>query len=703
MTFTKALTFLLFSSLILVSCSMNPQTNVTSPDGNLAVDFSLTDEGQPRYQVAHDGNPIIEPSALGFEFRNLDALESGLEIQNTESRSVDETWQPVWGEQSEVRNHYNELLISLKETSAPNRLVHLRFRAFDDGVGFRFEFPEQEGLTDSLYIMNEKTEFALTDDHQTWWIPADYDSYEYNYKQSKVSEVDASEFASENERVDRQIDNFQAVNTPVTMKTDDGLYLSFHEANLTDYSGMTLGITDDLKLVSELVPWADGTKVKTKAPFHTPWRTIQVGEQPGELAESFILQSLNEPNKLDDTSWIEPLKYTGIWWEMHIGKTSWNYSERAEDSYGQQGGSQHGATTENTKDYIDFNERAGIKGLLVEGWNTGWEFWGTDSVGFFDFTTPYPDFDLEEVANYARENDVAMIGHHETSGQAAHYQTRLDPAFELYQKHGIHHVKTGYAGGVIPKGEYHHGQFMVRHYRTVVEKAAEYQIGVNAHEPIKATGLRRTYPNMMTREGVRGMEYNAWSEGMPPQHTTILPFTRVLSGPIDYTPGIFDITFDEYREQEQVHSTLANQLALYVVLYSPMQMAADLPENYLTDDGDFHPMFQFIQDVAVDWDESNILNAEIGDYVVTARKAKESDSWFLGAVTDENERTTKVALDFLDEGKTYEATIYGDGENAHWEDNPTDYEIEKQEVSSTDSLELWMAPGGGTAISFETM
>ncbi|MDZ7682454.1 MAG: glycoside hydrolase family 97 protein [Fodinibius sp.] len=581
--------------------------------------------------------------------------------------------------------------------------MHLRFRVFDDGIGFRFEFPEQESMADSLFIMNEQTEFALTGDHRTWWIPADYDSYEYNYKQSKVSEVDASEFASENERVDRQIDNFQAVNTPVTMQTEGGLYLSFHEANLTNYAGMTLGITDDLKLVSELVPWADGTKVKTEAPFSTPWRTIQVGEQPGDLAESFILQNLNEPNKLEDTSWIEPLKYTGIWWEMHIGKTSWNYSERAEDSYGQQGGTQHGATTENAKRYIDFNNRADIKGMLVEGWNTGWEFWGTDSVGFFDFTTPYPDFNLREVASYAQENDVALIGHHETSGQAAHYQTRLDAAFNLYQDVGVHHVKTGYAGGVIPKGEYHHGQFMVRHYRRVVEKAAEYQIGINAHEPIKATGLRRTYPNMMTREGVRGMEYNAWSEGMPPQHTTILPFTRVLGGPIDYTPGIFDITFDEYREQEQVHSTLANQLALYVVLYSPMQMAADLPENYLTDNGDFHPMFEFIRDVAVDWDESKILNAEIGDYVVTTRKAKGSDSWFLGAITDENERTVDVSLNFLDEGQTYEATIYRDGENAHWENNPTDYEIETREVNSSDSLKLWLAPGGGTAISFEAL
>lgn len=701
MTYLKALSFLICTSLLLLSCQPNPQKNVTSPDGKIAVDFSLSESGQAQYAVSFEGESVIDTSGLGFEFKNRSPLKNDLKITETESRSVDETWEAVWGEQKEVRNHYNELVVSLEEATSPNRQLKMRFRVFDDGLGFRFEFPSQDGMTDSVFIMDEQTEFALTGDHTSWWIPADYDSYEYNYKQTKVSEIDASEFASENERVDRQIDNFKAVNTPVTMKTDEGIYLSFHEANLTDYAGMTLGITDDLKLVSELVPWADGTKVKAKAPFKTPWRTIQIGNHPRDLAESFILPNLNEPNKLDDTSWIEPLKYTGIWWELHIGKTGWNYTERAEDSFGQQNGTKHGATTANTKQYVDFNKRADIKGLLVEGWNTGWEYWGTDSLGFFDFTTSYPDFDLKEVADYAQENNVAPIGHHETSGQAAHYQRRLNEAFKLYQDVGVHHVKTGYAGGIIPKGEYHHGQFMVRHYRKVVETAAEYQIGINAHEPIKATGLRRTFPNMMTREGVRGMEYNAWSEGMPPQHTTIIPFTRILGGPIDYTPGIFDITFDEYRDKEQVHSTLANQLALYVVLYSPLQMAADLPENYLTENGDFHPMFQFIRDVAVDWDESHILDAEIGDYVVTARKEKGADNWFLGAVTDENERTLEVPLDFLDENKTYRATIYRDGETAHWEENPTEYKIETREVTSETTLDLWMAPGGGTAINFE--
>lgn len=691
---------LLFLSILFIGCGSR-QTKVTSPDSSLSLSFSLSDNGRAQYATSLDGNPIIEKSGLGFEFKNQPALLEGLEITDTESRSVDESWTPVWGEQKEIQNHYNELLISLRESETPNRKIDVRFRLYDDGFAFRYEIPGQENMSDSLFIMNERTEFTLTGDHTAWWIPADYDSYEYVYKQTKVSEVDASEFKSENERPDRQIDNFHAVNTPVTMKTADGHYLSFHEADLTDYAGMTLGITDDLKLNSELVPWADGIKVKTKAPFKSPWRTVQVGDTPGALAESFILENLNDPNKLDDTSWIEPLKYTGIWWEMHVGKTRWDIGEAAENSYGQMGGIEHGATTENAKEYIDFNKRAGIKGFLIEGWNTGWGYWGTDSLGFFDFTTPYPDFDLEEVARYAEENNIALIGHHETSGQAAHYQTRLDTAFSLYQSLGVHHVKTGYAGGIIPEGEFHHGQFMVRHYQTVVEKAAEHQIGVNAHEPIKATGKRRTYPNMMAREGVRGMEYNAWSEGNPPEHTTILPFTRVLGGPIDYTPGIFDITFNKYREKEQVHSTLANQLALYVVLYSPLQMAADMPSNYVTEDGDFHPMFQFIRDVAVDWDKSKIIDAEIGDYVVTARKEKNSDNWFLGAVTDENERTVLVPLDFLDEGKSYKATIYRDGENAHWKENPTAYKIETKEVSKDSTLELWLAPGGGTAISFE--
>ncbi|NGP86776.1 glycoside hydrolase family 97 protein [Fodinibius halophilus] len=698
----KALTFVVFVlTLLTVACNTQPQTTITSPNGVVELNFFLSDQGQAQYAVVYNGNIVIDSSSFGFEFKNQAALKEGIQIKNTAHNTVDNSWKPVWGEQETIRNHYKELLVELQEQKEPHRRFNIRFRLFDDGLGFRYEFPEQEALADSVHIMNEHTEFTLTNDHTAWWIPADYDSYEYNYKQSLVSEIDASEFKSENERVDRQIDNFKAVNTPVTLKTDNGIYLSLHEADLTDYAGMTLGIADGLTLKSELVPWADGTKVKTEAPFHSPWRTVQIATTAGDLAESSMILNLNAPNKLQDTDWITPLKYTGVWWELHIGKTSWNYSDQAEDSFGQQGGTAHGATTENVKKYIDFNDRVNIKGLLVEGWNTGWEYWGTDSLGFFDFTTPYPDFDLQKVATYARKNDIALIGHHETSGQAAHYETRLDTAFQLYQKHGIHHIKTGYAGGIIPKGEYHHGQWMVQHYRKVVETAAKYQIGINAHEPIKATGIRRTYPNMMTREGVRGMEYNAWSDGMPPEHTTILPFTRVLGGPVDYTPGIFDITFDQFRDKEQVHSTLANQLALYVILYSPMQMAADLPENYTTEGGEIHPMFQFIQDVPVNWSESITPMAAIGDYVVTARKQKDTANWYLGAVTDEQERTINISLDFLQKGKSYNATIYRDGKKAHWQSNPTDYDIENREVSSNTTLKLWLAPGGGTAISIE--
>lgn len=686
-----------------LSCSMNQKTSVSSPDDDITLHFSLSPEGSSRYSVTANGVTVIDTSSLGYEFKGQPSLTGNLEITSVEKASHNETWPTVWGEQRDIRNHYNELLVRLEEQAAPHRKLALRFRVFNDGVGFRYEFPKQEAFSDSVFIMQEQTQFKLTGDHTAWWIPADYDSYEYNYETTSVSSIDASKWASENQRVDRQIDNFKAVNTPVTMKTGEGLYLSFHEANLTDYAGMTLAVRDDLILESELVPWPDGIKVRTTAPFQSPWRTLQIADSPAGLRASNLILNLNEPNKIDDTSWITPMKYTGIWWEMHIGKTGWGMQRAVDESFGNQNVVPHGATTENAKRYIDFNERAGIPGLLIEGWNTGWEYWGADTVGFFDFTTPYPDFDLEEVARYAREHDVKLIGHHETSGQAAHYETRLENAFKLYQEHGIHAVKTGYAGGIVPKGQYHHGQFMVGHYRTVVETAARYQIAVNAHEPIKATGIRRTWPNMMTREGVRGMEYNAWSEGTPPEHTTILPFTRGLGGPIDYTPGIFDILFDDYRDKEQVHSTLANQLALYVVLYSPMQMAADLPDNYLQDDGSFHPMFQFIQDVAVDWDTTRYLDSQIGDYVTVARKERGGNRWFLGSVTDEQQRTLSVPLSFLDKDTTYKAMIYRDGPNAHWQDNPTDYTIDTQEVTSDSTLNLCLAPGGGTAISFEPL
>ncbi len=694
----SALLWIVFAIFFISSCNGEQNTRVQSPDGNLVVNFYVSDEGQPFYAVEYNNEPLIERSGLGYSFADQPDLNSDLEISGINRASHDESWETVWGEVREIRNNYNEMLVLLRESNFPNRELGIRFRAYDDGLGFRYELDASEGA-DSIFVTDELTEFNLTADHTTWWIPADHDSYEYLYETTPLSEIDASKYSDENNRADRHIANFKAANTPVTMRTENGTHISLHEANLTDYADMTLAVQDNFILKSELVPWSDGIAVKAGNSLESPWRTIQVGDNAGELMTSYLTLNLNEPNKLDDTSWIEPMKYTGIWWEMHIGKSSWGLGELAEDSYSSAIGGQtnHGANTDNAKSYIDFNSDAGIRGLLIEGWNTGWEYWGTDSLGFFDFTTPYPDFDIDEVVNYARQNDVAIIGHHETSGQAAPYETRLEPAFQLYNDLGIKSVKTGYAGAIVPAGEKHHGQFMVRHYRKVVETAAKYNIAINAHEPIKATGIRRTLPNMMTREGVRGMEYNAWSDGNPPEHTTILPFTRGLAGPTDYTPGIFDILFDQYRDEERVYSTLANQLALYIVIYSPMQMAADLHENYRVN-GDFHPAFQFIREVAVDWDQTVVPAAEIGEFAVVARKERGGERWFVGAITDENARTLSVALEFLEEGRGYTATIYKDGEDANWETNPLSYEIEDRTVDSETVLELLLAPGGGAAI-----
>jgi len=692
------LAWITIAVFLFTSCNGEQNTRVQSPDGNVVVNFYLNDQGEPFYTVDYKNEPLIERSGLGYSFADQPDLNSMLEINGINRGSKDESWETVWGEEREIRNNYNEMFVLLRESNSPNRELGIRFRAYDDGIGFRYEMEAPEGI-DSIYVSDELTEFNLTGDHTTWWIPADHDSYEYLYETTRLSEIDASKFSEENNRADRHIANFKAVNTPVTMKTENGIHISFHEANLTDYPDMTLALRDDYKLKSELVPWNDGIAVKSANNLTSPWRTIQIGDNAGELMTSYLIMNLNEPNKLNDTSWIEPMKYTGIWWEMHIGKSSWGLGELAEDSYSSAIGGQtnHGANTDNAKDYIDFNSEAGIRGLLIEGWNTGWEYWGTDSLGFFDFTTPYPDFDLDEVTNYAKQNNVAVIGHHETSGQAAPYETRLEPAFQLYQDLGINAVKTGYAGAVVPTGEKHHGQYMVRHYRKVVETAAKYNIAVNAHEPIKATGIRRTWPNMMTREGVRGMEYNAWSDGNPPEHTTILPFTRGLAGPTDYTPGIFDLLFDKYRDDERVHTTLAKQLALYVVIYSPLQMAADLPENY-KQNGDYHPAFQFIQDVAVDWDTTVVPAAEIGDFTVVARKERDGERWFLGAITDENARNLNVTMDFLDQGINYRATLYKDGQGANWETNPLSFEIEEISVNSDTVIDLFLAPGGGTAI-----
>lgn len=683
----KILFIISIFGLLFGGCSNESDSVILSPNGKVKINFNLSSNGTPVYSVLFNNKIVIDTSSMGFEFNNLPKLESGLKISSIESGSVSEVWRMPWGEQSEVKNNYNEKSYLLEETKEPNRKFYVHFKVYDDGIGFRYEFPKQPGM-DSVIITNENTEFQLTGDHKAWWIPGDWDIYEHLYSTTKISKINALTYRNSNGLAQSYIP-YNAVNTPVTMKTDDGLYLSFHEANLTNYAGMTLLVDNETYLLkSMLVGNDEGIKVETKTPFVTPWRTIQMDEKPGDLIESKLIVNLNEPNKLDDNSWIEPMKYVGIWWEMHLGKSNWDLAS-----------GKHGATTANAKKFIDFASENNIKGLLIEGWNTGWEHWigFKDREGVFDFVTPYPDYDLDGVVRYAKEKGVKIIMHHETSAAPRTYEQQMDTAYALCRKLGIHSVKTGYVGELIPKGIYHHGQWMVRHYRKVLETAAKYQIMVDAHEPIKATGIRRTFPNAISREGLRGQEFNAWSAdgGNPPEHLTIVPFTRMLAGPIDFTPGIFDIKFDQYKKNNQVNTTLAQQLALYVVIYSPLQMAADLPENY-----EGNPAFQFIRDVGVDWDKSLVLNGEIGEYITIARKEKGTNNWFLGSITNENARTLEINLDFLDDGKTYSAAIYKDAEDADWDKNPTAFEIEKRKVKKDDLLKLNLAPGGGTAISF---
>jgi len=655
------LTLLIAASIIcwspFVISAQNTSELLQSPNGSVAIGLTLLD-GSPAYRVEFKGTPILQESKLGFTFQNMEALTGGFTIRKVERDSRDEIWETVWGAANTVRNHYNEMIVHLREQDPPHRDLSLVFRAYNDGVGFRYILPEQESLG-AFTIMSEETEFHFTGDYTAWWIPANYDSYERLYSQTPISQIDS-------------------VNTPITMKTEGGIFLSIHEANLTDYAGMTLQrLPESTILKCELVPAKDGTKVTAKTPHPTPWRTIQIAENAGELIESNLILNLNESNKLTETDWIRPGNYVGIWWGMHIGKYSWHQ------------GPKHGATTENTKRHIDFASKHGIPYVLVEGWNVGWE----NNWKQQNFSKPYGDYDLEGLVEYARKKNVEIIAHNETGGDAADYDTQLDEAYSLYERLGIHSIKTGYAGSIIPEGEHHHGQWMVNHYRRVIKKAAEHQLMIDAHEPIKPTGIRRTYPNFMTREGVRGMEYNAWSKGNPPEHTTILPFTRMLAGPLDYTPGIFDLHFNEYRPKRRVHSTLANQLALYPVLHSPLQMLADLPENY-----EKHPeALAFLKQVPSDWDTTVALNCEIGDYVTLARK--NGDDWYLGSLTDEHARTLSVALDFLGPQK-YVAHIYRDGDDADWETNPYSIAIEKYLVEPSTVIQAKLAAGGGMAIRF---
>lgn len=683
----KSLVSVLIIAFIILGCGEQMSMNAISPNNLNTVTFQLDDNGALTYQVDHNGEAIITPSKIGFEFKNQGPMVDQFKLTNMIRTNADETWQMPWGEQLDVKNKYQELVLNLTHQPT-NRLLNVYFRAYDDGVAFRYEFPEQEAM-DEIIITEEMTEFNLTGDHTTWWIPGDWDIYEYLYNTTKFSEIDAPSKFIKGDHLGQTYIQSNAVNTPVTMKTAEGIYLSFHEADLTNYAGMTLKVdTETYGMVSELVGNDKGIKAVVNAPFKTPWRTIQIADRAGDLIESNLIVNLNDPNELGDVSWFQPMKYIGIWWDMHIGTKTWDYAS-----------GNHGATTEYTKEMIDFAAEHGFGGVLVEGWNTGWEVW-TDSVkrdGVFDFTTPFPDYDLECLANYAKEKEVEIIMHHETSAVASRYDERMDTAYQLMNVLDINSVKTGYVGSVIPKGEYHHGQWMVNHYQRTLDYGAKYNVAINMHEPIKATGLRRTYPNMISREGARGQEYNAWSGdgGNPAEHISIVAFTRMLSGPFDFTPGVFDITLP-MKPDNQINTTLAQQLALYVVIYSPIQMACDLMENY-----EGNPAFQFIKDVGVDWNQTKVLDGEPGDFVVITREERETENWYLGAVSDENAREITVDFSFLEPGVTYNAKIYADGADAHFRDNPLSIDISEQEITSETSITFQLAAGGGLAISLE--
>jgi hypothetical protein len=683
---------------------MKPETFLISPDEKIALEFSLDESGKPFYEVVFKQDTIIQKSSLGFDFEDSNSFLDDFEVINSSTKKVNETWQMPWGEQLDVVNNYNELRVELQEKSVLKRKLNIVFKVYNDGVGFRYEFPEQENLEEVL-IAEENTEFNLTEDYKTFWIPGDWDIYEHLYSTTKLSEIDASVKRNHPSLGQTHIPE-NAVNTPVTLVGENGIHLSFHEAALLDYAGMTLKVdTANLSLKSNLVGSRNTTyKVKRELPFHTPWRTIQITENAPDLIQSNLIVNLNEPNKLGDVSWFTPMKYTGVWWEMHLGKSSWDYGMEMVDGKWTDTGKahgKHGATTENVKNFIEFSAKNNIGGVLVEGWNTGWEQWigFEDREGVFDFVTPYPDYNLNEVTAYAKEKGVEIIMHHETSAATATYEKQQDSAYALMQKYGMHAVKSGYVGKILPKGEYHHGQYMVNQYNNAAIKAAKYQVAVNAHEPIKATGLRRTYPNIISREGLRGQEFNAWSSdgGNPPEHLPIVAFTRMLAGPIDFTPGIFNIKFDEFKTQNQVNTTLAHQLALYVVIYSPVQMAADLVEHYKANP---KPL-QFIKDVGVDWSETKVLNGEVGEFVTIARKERVTGNWFLGSITDENSRDIEVDFSFLDEKTTYEVKIYKDGKDAHWDKNPLDIEFETLKVKRNMKLKFHLAAGGGIAISIK--
>lgn len=685
--------------LVLTASQIIHSQVLVSPSKSVQATFRLTASGQPVYAVSYKNKAIITESALGFELKDLPALQDNFEIVSTDTRSFSENWKPVLGEVASIKNEYNELKIFLRHKS-DNRLLNIVFRAFDEGIAFRYEFPKQDNLN-FFVVKNELTAFNLTGDHKTFWIPGDYDSNEYVYLETPISGIDVAKVDTDNGiGAPGRLEKYR-VQTPLMMKSKEGIYINIFEAAAINYP--VLHLDTDVKnnsFKANLAPNAIGDKAYLQTGFVSPWRTIMVSSDARDIVASKMILNLNEPSKLEDTSWIKPMKYVGIWWEMHVNRGTWNYADKYETDVNKLiPNGKHSATTANTKHYIDFAAKNGFDGVLIEGWNTGWEEWtGNWKEEVFDFTTAYPDFDVKALESYAKSKNVKLIMHHETAGSVANYERRLDRAFTFMKDNGYDAVKTGYVGKIIPRGEWHDGQTMVNHFNYVPQRAAEYKIMVNSHESVRPTGVSRTWPNYIAAEAARGNEFNGWSVGNPPAHETILPFTRLLGGPMDYTPGIFEIKMSYYdpKKKEQVHTTLAKQLALYVTIYSPLQMAADLPENYER----YADAFQFIKDVAVDWEDTKVLEAEPGDYITIARKAKGKEQWFLGAITDEQARETSLKLDFLTPGKKYQAIVYEDGPAADWEKNPKSYKIRKLTVTAKSKLNLNLAAGGGAAVSF---
>ena len=683
---------------------------VKSPDGNVTVTFSL-DNGRPTYEMTYKGKAVVKPSHLGLELVKTKHASKGMEetdlmdgftITKTDTSSFDETWKPVWGQTSTIRNHYNELAVTLNQP-ATKRNILIRFRVYDDGMGLRYEFPQQNELN-YFVIKEEHTQFAMAGDHTAWWIPGDYDTQEYENVESKLSEIRGLMKDAITPNSSQTPFSPTGVQTALQMKTDDGLYINIHEAACVNYATMHLNLDDKtMTFESWLTPDAQGTKGYIQTPFNTPWRTVLVSDDARDMLSSNLILNLNEPCALDDVSWIKPIKYCGVWWELIVGRNTWSYTNEypsvrlgVTDYKNSKPNGTHGANNENVKKYIDFAAANGLDEVLVEGWNEGWEDWaGHSKFDVFDFVTPYPDFDIKMLNDYARSNGVKLMMHHETSSSVMNYERHMQDAYRLMNKYGYDAVKSGYVGDIIPRGEHHYSQTMNNHYLYAVKEAAKHHIMVNAHEATRPTGLCRTYPNLVGNESARGTEYEAFG-GSHPFHTVVLPFTRLQGGPMDYTPGIFETQLSTWSNNTSyVHTTLVGQLALYLVMYSPLQMAADLPEHYAK----YDDAFQFIRDVAVDWDDSKYIEAEPGDYITVARKAKGTDNWFIGGKCDENGHKAVVKLDFLDKGRKYDCTIYADAEDADYEKNPKAYKITKKTVKKGDVLKITEARGGGFAVS----